>query len=96
MLTADIPLLFSRAIRHGTLEGITNRLFNLTGTIPRQLKSPGYPLNDQIGTLVERSCTLLIQHAIARHAHQYRRGYLTSLNEFTPVRLAYLRELRGR
>ncbi len=68
---------FSRAIRHGTLEGITNRLFNLTGIIARQLKSPESPLNDQIAALVERSCTLLIQHAIARHAHHYRKGYLT-------------------
>jgi hypothetical protein len=86
---------FSRAIRHGTLEGITNRLFNLTGIIARQLKSPESPLNDQIAALVERSCTLLIQHAIARHAHHYRKGYLTWLNEFTPARLAYLRELKA-
>jgi hypothetical protein len=87
---------FSRAIRHGTLEGITNRLFNLTGVIARQLKSPDSPQNVQIAALVERSCTLLIQHAIARHARHYRKGYLTQLNEFTPVRLAYLRELKGR
>jgi hypothetical protein len=86
---------FSRAIRHGTLEGITNRLFNLTGMLARQLRIPGSTGSGHIAALVERSCTLLIQHAIAQHSHLYRRAYVSLLNKHTPVRMAYLRSLKS-
>jgi len=87
---------FSRAIRHGTLEGVTNRLFSLTRVVANQLKHPRSPQDSHVATLVERSCTVLIQEAIARHSHLYRRGYLSFLNKYTPVRFAYLREMRDR
>ncbi len=86
---------FSRAIRHGTLEGITNRLFNLTTVISGRLKSRHAPGDGHLAALVERSCTFLIEEAIARHSHLYRKGYLAFLEEYAPVRLAYLRELRS-
>ncbi len=86
---------FSRAIRHGTLEGITNRLFNLTGMLARQLRIPGSTGSGHIATLVERSCMLLIQHAIAQHSHLYRRAYVSLLNRYVPVRMAYLRTLKS-
>jgi hypothetical protein len=82
---------FSRAIRHGTLEGLTNRLFNLTRIVANQLKCHDSPQNDHVAALVERSCTVLIEEAIARHSHLYRQGYLSFLNRFAPVRFAYLR-----
>lgn len=87
---------FSRAIRHGTLEGVTNRLFNLTQVIARQLKREAFPESDDIAALIAQSCTILIEEAIARHSHLYRRGYVALVNRYTPVRLAYLREFRHR
>ena len=87
---------FSRAIRHGTLEGVTNRLFNLTEVIAARLKREGLPASGDIAPLIARSCTILIEEAIARHSHLYRQGYLALVNRHTPVRLAYLREFRHR
>lgn len=86
---------FSRAIRHGTLEGITNRLFNLTNLIAGQLKAPACPQNGRIAALVENGCTLLIQEAVARHSHLYRRAYVALLDKYAPVGMAYLRKLRS-
>ena len=87
---------FSRAIRHGTLEGITNRLFNLSSALARQLKMKESSHSGNVSMMVERSCMLLIQEAIAHHSHLYRKGYLRYLKEFMPVRLRYLRTVRSR
>lgn len=86
---------FSRAIRHGTLEGITNRLFNFTTLIAGQLKKTDCLQNGYIAALVEQSCTLLIQEAVARHSHLYRRGYVSSLGCYAPVSMGYLRRLKS-
>jgi hypothetical protein len=87
---------FSRAIRHGTLEGISNRLFNLVGVITASLRRLEAPREGHLTDLVERSCTLLIQEAIARHARSYRKGYLAMVDRQAPVRLAFLRRLGAR
>ena len=87
---------FTRAVRHGTLEGITNRLFNLVGIVAGKLRDLEDPREGHVSELVERSCTTLIQEAVARHAHLYRKGYLTMINSRTPVRLTYLRSLAAR
>jgi hypothetical protein len=79
---------FSRAIRHGTLEGISNRLFNLVGVIAASLRRLEAPRKGHLTDLVERSCTLLIQEAIARHARLYRKGYLAMVDRQAPVRRA--------
>lgn len=87
---------FTRAIDAGSLEEATNRLIQSL-RISVALMATGSPAWDEaVCRLVMRSCMFLIFEAIARHRELYRDRYLKMVEEFMPLPLLHLGDLRNR
>ena len=87
---------FSRAAKAGSLDGITNRLFNFTKMIVVLMSNEEPNREAQLTRIIEQSCFLLIQEAVARYHTQYSRAYLRMVENATPMRLSYLGMIRKR
>ncbi len=78
----------------GSLGHFVSRLIAfLSEIVPH--KSGVTPPERRLHELIDRSCRLLIFEAVAMHDGLFDEEFLRSLDRQSPVRLAYLREIRG-
>lgn len=87
---------FTRALDAGVLEETTNRLIQLLRISVALMADRPSAWGEEVCRLVMRSCTFLIFEAVARYRHLYGDSYLRTLEEFMPLPLSYLGDLRNR
>jgi len=88
--------IFTRKAGLGSLQEITNRLFNFV----RAVLEPTQIFTSQnakaMAELTRKSCDLLIFEAIARSEQLYPDSYLIALEKFSPLRFDFLRKMRDK
>ncbi|HTY58429.1 MAG TPA: hypothetical protein VMF59_06405, partial [Bacteroidota bacterium] len=88
--------MFTRAAREGPLDLITGRLIHFNARTIRLLGGPGPGDARSLAALIEGSCLFLILEAVARSRHLYSDDFLSRLEDYSPLRFAYLGGLHDR
>jgi hypothetical protein len=87
---------FTRAIDRGDLEEITARLIQSLRISVDFMATRSPAWGEAVCRLMMRSCMFLIFEAVARYRNLYSERYLTMMEEFMPLPLSYLGNLRNR
>lgn len=87
---------FSRVMTEGSLEDITDRLLNFTAVIVTRMNRAATAGPAGLAELIQRSCTTLIQEAVAQYQSHYSGEYVRKAEESFPVHFASLARLRQR
>ena len=86
---------FSQTAGRWPLDSITNKLFNFAYRILDGARS-GTPAMGELSAIMKRSCTLLLLEAIANNDSLFSKGYLRSIEAYSPMSLKYFRHMSGR
>jgi hypothetical protein len=87
---------FVRAAQNGTLDGITNRLFQFVRSVASEMNACIVPGHEDLIPVVVQSCDLLIMESAVRYRQWYSGEFLSRLEAHLPVRSSYLSSLRDR
>jgi hypothetical protein len=95
-MAAGHSTLFSRALGAGTLDEATTRVVNYSRSMLSRFAACFPDPERGLEELITRSCYALIMESVSRHGSYYSEDYRRRIEEFVPVSLSYLRELRKR
>jgi hypothetical protein len=87
---------FVRAAQNGTLDRITNRLFQFVRSVASEMNACIVPGHEDLIPVIVQSCDLLIMESAVRYREWYSTEFLTGLEAHLPVRSSYLSLLRER
>jgi hypothetical protein len=88
--------MFTRALRAGPLDQITEKLIHFTAMTIRLLGQHGRGRAQSLAVLIEGSCMFLILESIARYRHHFSDVFLSRVEDYSPLRFAYLGGLHDR
>jgi hypothetical protein len=85
--------LFSRCATFTNLDSLTSRLGNFLNTV---LSASPYkhPRGEELKDLIHRNSTMLMLRAMAQNVDFYKPDYLSRMEQFSPLRLSFLREFQ--
>ncbi|MEK6572396.1 MAG: hypothetical protein AABZ61_13555 [Bacteroidota bacterium] len=86
--------IFSRIPPRGHLDNITNRLLAFVTSVLSSANQFLAPQAEALSDLSERSCIAMVLEAVARDRNMYTEAYIRTIEEYSPLRLAYMRTIK--
>ncbi len=84
--------IFSQCARDSRLDGVTSRLHRFMDRVLQSARCFSAPRGDLFRELIRRNCAFLLLRALAENQEFYSDGYINTMEAYSPLRFAYLRE----